>query len=297
MHKSGLLALADTYGLDRRALQHLKLLAENFFNDLRDRLSARGVSIRLTGLAQSVAAFKDTGAEVPLWRRTFFGTAKSIGAIVTADQSFAATLVDTLISGKCSPDAAQRKLTAIEENLFANTFAAACSRSVAHTLTGNIGVEGELRRMEPSLGGGLPEWSDQMVLARIEAEMSGGCGGLELALPFSPMAKTRKHPTFTQPAPAAVGKSKAIAQLGDARAELVAVLGRMPLTLDRVGALRPGSILTLRQLQEGVPILELHCGGQVLFSGAVVEHRGWRRFLIQQTGDMDERSKQPYLRG
>ncbi len=36
MQKSGLLALADTYGLDRRELLHLKLLAEGFFDDLRE---------------------------------------------------------------------------------------------------------------------------------------------------------------------------------------------------------------------------------------------------------------------
>jgi flagellar motor switch protein FliM len=293
MHKTGLLALADTYGLDRRELQHLKLLAENFFNDLRDRLAiAAGIPIRLGGLAQSLSAFKDICPDVPLCRRAFFGTEQSIGAMVTADQQFAGALVDSLISGKCSPGSAERKLTAMEENLFANTFATACTRSVAHILAGHIGTESELRRIQTSAGTDLPEWSDQMVLARIGAEMSGGGGELELALPLSRMAKARRHPTFAQPASSAIGKKKAVAQLGKARAELVAVLGRLPVTLDSLGGLGPGSILALRPLRDGAPILELHCGGQVLFSGAVVEHRGWRRFLIQQTGDLDERSKQ-----
>jgi flagellar motor switch protein FliM len=294
MHKTGLLALADTYGLDRRELQHLKLLAETFFNDLRDRLAAAaGIPIRLSGLTQSLSAFKDICDEVPLCRRALFGTDKSIGAIVKADQSLAAALVESLISGKSSPDGAQRKLTAMEENLLAHTFAAACNRSVAHVLAGKISLEGELRRIEPSIGATLPQWSDQMVLARIGAEISGGGGVLELALPFSRMTKARRHPAFAPSASAGVGKTRAIAHLGSARAELVAVLGRLPLTLDSVGALSPGSILALRPLKDGLPVLELHCGGQVLFSGSVVEHGGWRRFLIQQTGDTDERSKQP----
>ena len=295
MHKTGLLALADTYGLDRRELLHLKLVAENFFNDLRDRLSAAiGIPLRLSGIAQSLSVFKDVSADVPRSRRICFGSDKGIGAIVTADRSFACALVDCLISGKSMPDGVQRQLTAVEENLFANTFAAACSRSVEQVLTATIGSEGELRRVEPSTEAGAAEWTDQLVLARIEAQVSAGGGVLGLALPFSPMAKARRHPAFARATASRLGRDKAIAQLGEARAELVAVLGQLPLTLDSVGALGPGSILALRPLKDGLPILELHCGGQVLFSGAVVEHRGWRRFLIQQKGDTDERSQQPH---
>src|ERR1700731_1100987 len=51
MHKSGLVALANTYGLDRRELQQLKLLAEGFFDELREQLAAcAATSIRLRAL-------------------------------------------------------------------------------------------------------------------------------------------------------------------------------------------------------------------------------------------------------
>lgn len=90
------------------------------------------------------------------------------------------------------------------------------------------------------------------------------------------------------------GESRVRARLSDARAELVAVLGQLMMPLDAVRALRPGSILSLRPLKDGIPNVELHCQDQVLFSGAVVEHRGWRRFLIQQTGVSDGRREQSH---
>src|ERR1700733_6801047 len=75
MHKTGLLALADTYGLDRRELQHLKMLADAFFNDLREQLTAcAGTPIRLSSLAQSVSSFKEVCAEVPLCQLVFLGS-------------------------------------------------------------------------------------------------------------------------------------------------------------------------------------------------------------------------------
>ena len=86
-------------------------------------------------------------------------------------------------------------------------------------------------------------------------------------------------------------ESKARARLADASAELVAVMGQAMMPLDVVRALGPGSILPLRRLKDGVPEVELRCGHQVLFSGAVVEHRGWRRFVIRQTGVSDERTE------
>ncbi|HVN29544.1 MAG TPA: FliM/FliN family flagellar motor C-terminal domain-containing protein, partial [Candidatus Binataceae bacterium] len=90
-------------------------------------------------------------------------------------------------------------------------------------------------------------------------------------------------------------ESKARARLNDAQAQLVAVLGQTMMPLDAVLALRRGSILSLRPLKDGLPQIELRCESQVLFCGAVVEHRGWRRFLIQRTGASDERTDQRVL--
>ena len=85
---------------------------------------------------------------------------------------------------------------------------------------------------------------------------------------------------------------KARARLAEANAELVAVLGQALMPLDAVRALGRGSILSLRPLKDGLPNVELRCENQVLFSGVVVEHRGWRRFVIQHRGVSDERTEQ-----
>ena len=294
MHKSGLLALADTYGLDRRELQQLKLLAEGYFDALRDQLaSCAGTSIRLSALAQSISSFKEICAGVPICQLVFLGSNTGVAALVKVDAAFARSLVDYVISGKTSPQDASRGLTTVEEYLVSNTMVTACTRSATSTLAAQLNPGGEWRRVEAALADSVSDSSEQLVLARITCQIGGGIGALELALPLSRISKPRAHPVLAHLPGSLRAESKARARLTDARAELVAILGRVMMPLDAVRALGPGSVLPLRPLKGGVPNLELHCGDQVLFSGAVVEHGGWRRFLIQQTGVSDERTEQP----
>ena len=294
MHKSGLLALADTYGLDRRELQQLKLLAEAFFNDLREQLtSCAGTPIRLSGLAQSISNFKDVCAEVPSCQLIFLGSDQTVTAVIRTDAAFARAMVDCVISGTTTQAADGRALTTVEEFLLSNTMASTCRRSATRTLAPALGPGGELRRVDTTLAANVADSSEQVVLARIECQIGGAGGTLDLALPFSRISKRRAHPVAVHLSGQMRAESRARAWLGDASAELVAVLGQLPMPLNAVRELGPGSILPLGPLKRSVPTIELHCGGQALFSGAVVEHRGWRRFLIQQTGDLDERSKQP----
>jgi hypothetical protein len=106
MHKSGLLALADTYGLDRRELLHLKLLAEGFFDELREQLaSCAGTSIKLSGMVQSISSFKEVCAGVPATQLIFLGSDKGVAALVKVDAAFARALVDCVISGRTSHEA------------------------------------------------------------------------------------------------------------------------------------------------------------------------------------------------
>jgi len=291
MHKSGLVALADTYGLDRRELQQLKLLAEGFFDALREQLaSCAASSIRLTGLVQSISSFKDICTGVPVCQTVFLGSGNAVAAMVKADTAFARSLVDCFISGKTSQEAAGRALTTVEEYLLSNTMATACIRAATSTLPASLSPGGELRRIEPAVADDVADSSVQLVLARITCQIGGGGGALELALPLSRISKIRAHPVH-MPDSMPV-ESKARARLAAASTELVAVLGQVMMPLDAVRALGPGSILSLRPFKGGVPNVELRCEDQVLFCGAVVEHRGWRRFLIQQTGVSDERTEQ-----
>jgi len=294
MDKSGLVALAETYGLDRRELQQLKLLAEGFFDELREQLAGRaGTSIRLSGLAQSISSFKDVCSGVPACRLVFLGTDRGVAALVKADAAFSRALVDWVISGKTLQEAAARGLTSVEEFLLFNSLTTTCSRAATRTLGPQLGHQGELRHIEQTVADSVFDSAEQMVRARITCQIGGGIGTLELALPLSRISKIRTHPVHAPLSDSMPAESKARARLADASAELVAVMGQVMMPLDAVRALGPGSILSLRPFKGGVPNVELQFGRQVLFSGAVVEHRGWRRFLIQQTGVSDERTEQP----
>ena len=56
----GLIALADSYGLERNELHQLKVLAESFFDKLReDLLGYVGRSLRMTDLSQTTASFTE----------------------------------------------------------------------------------------------------------------------------------------------------------------------------------------------------------------------------------------------
>ena len=294
MDKSGLVALAETYGLDRRELQRLKLLAESFFEELRDRLAdSIGTAIRLSGLVQSISTFKDVCAGTSDSQFIFLGTGHKVAALIKTDAAFARALVDCLISGKTSEQPTALPLTAVEEYLLANSMTAACTRAASRALAAQLGYSGELRRIEPAGADSITQSEEQQVRARIVCQIGGGAGALELALPSSRISKTATHPLPAQSPDSVPAETKARMRLPEAEAELVAVMGQIMMPLDAVRALGPGSILTLKAFKGGVPGVELHCGDQVLFSGAVVEHRGWRRFLIQQTGVSDERTEQP----
>ena len=296
MHKTGLVALAETYGLDRGELLQLKLLAEGFFDELREQLaSCAGTPIRLSGLTQSISSFKDVCAGAPVRQMIFLGSGKMAAALVKTDPAFAAALVECVISGKASPQPAARAMTPVEEHLLANTMALVCTGAATTTLAPQLAPGGELRRLEPALAEGIADSTDQVALARINCQMGGGAGTIELAIAFARFAKSSTHPVPAHPPDPMPAEDKARARLANANAELIAVLGQTLMPLDAVRALGPGSILALRPFKGGVPGIELHCGGLVLCSGAVVEHRGWRRFLIQPTGVSDERTEQPRL--
>jgi flagellar motor switch/type III secretory pathway protein FliN len=204
-------------------------------------------------------------------------------------------LVDSVIAGKTRQDPVPRALTAIEERLFLNTMAMACVRSASRALAARPVTSGELRRIEPTLAQSISDPAENFGLAGITCQIGTAIARLELALPLSRFSLPMAHPLPASAQQAISAESKARAQLAHANAELVAVLGQTMMPLDAVRALGPGSILALRRMKDGLPDVELRCGQQVLFSGAVVEHRGWRRFVIRQTGVADERTEEPGL--
>ena len=113
-------------GFDRRELQQLKLLAEGFFDALREQLASCARNLhqaQRTGDIRSQASRTYAQGRRPLffWVRRV----ESVAALVKADAAFARALVDCVISGKTSQEAAGRELTTVEEHLLTNTMAAA----------------------------------------------------------------------------------------------------------------------------------------------------------------------------
>jgi flagellar motor switch protein FliM len=69
--------------------------------------------------------------------------------------------------------------------------------------------------------------------------------------------------------------------LATAAMEISAVLGSVTMSLGEIRSLAPGSVVLLQKLGNEVPRVALQCGRRTLFSGTVVEDKGWYRFVVQ----------------
>ncbi len=299
MPKEGLTALADSYGLERNELHQLKILAENFFDKLReDLLGYAGRSIRMVDLTQTTTTFSDFSTdEVAARHLVFLGFVDQIIAVMRLDDDLARALIDCMLGGSSTrPDAPARKMTTVEERVIANTLGAAVVRTAQRVLGAMLQDSINLRmtRIEhrPVLVADTLAPSEQLVTARVRCDAGSMGGWLELGLPFSLIYKIRTRLTPARPKTAADagGVDKARIFLGDASIDLSAVLGKVTLPLSGVRALAPGSILMLQKAPLGLPRIELRSGDQPLFTGMIIEQDGWYRFLIDNPGGTDERA-------
>ncbi len=298
MPKDGLTALADTYGLERNELHQLKILAENFFDKLReDLLGYVGRSLRMVDLTQTTINFGDFSTDaVSAQHLMFLGFADQIIAVMRLDGDLALALIDCMLGGgSAKPAAAERKMTAVEERVIANTIGVAIVRTAQRVLGPMLQDVINLRLLHiehrPVLVADTLAASEQLVTARVRCDAGTAGGWLELGLPFSLIYKIRTRLTPVRPKvdPVAGGEHKARTFLSDASMELSAVLGRVTLPLSGIRTLAPGSVLILQNARRGLPSIELRSGDQSLFTGMIVEQDGWYRFLIDKNGGTDER--------
>jgi flagellar motor switch protein FliM len=299
MPKEGLTALADSYGLERDELHQLKILAENFFDKLReDLLGYAGRSLRMVDLAQSTLSYGEFATDAVSARHLIFlGFTDQNIAVMRLDDDLAGALIDCMFGGgNLKPDAPKRKMTAVEERVIANTLGAAIVRTAQRVLGPMLhdSINLRLLRIEhrPGLVADTFAPSEQLVTARVRCDAGAKGGWIELGLPFSLIYKIRATLVPARPRPAAAtgGEQKARTFLGDASMELAAVLGRLTLPLSGIRSLAPGSVLILQEAQRGLPSIELRSGDHHLFTGMIVEQDGWYRFLIDKTGGTDERA-------
>ena len=300
MAQEGLTALAESYGLERNELHQLKILAESFFDKLREELLGyAGRSIRMVDLTQSTSSFNDFSTQpIAARHQMFLGFTDQIIAVMRLDDDLAYALIECMLGSGASakPDAPERKMTAVEERIIGNTLGVAVVRTAQRVLSPMLHDSGNLRLLRLEHRAALvPDTfapAEPLVNARVRCDAGTRGGWIELGLPFSLIYKIRHNLVPARPKATAGtdGAHKARTFLADASMELAAVLGRLSLPLSGVRTLGPGSILMLQKTPRGLPTIELRSGDQALFQGTIVEQDGWYRFLIDKTGGSDERS-------
>ena len=293
MEKSGLLALADAYGLERAELEQLKLLCERFFDQLREELMTLvNRSFKMTGLAQGSASFVEffNGARDHHFASLGFNDEAPIA--VHIENSLASAVIASILNipadTSADADPSKRGVTMTEEYILANSLGEAMAKAAAGVFAIFFDNRAGLRllRMEhrPSLIADTLAPAERMATASVDCMADGIGGRIELGLPLSIImpAKallTQTHVKHSNPE-AAPGKLRSL--LSTTPVELEAVLGRLTMPLAGVRALVPGSVLMLQKAPGGMARVELQCGGQALLTGTVVEHRGWRRFMVHE---------------
>ena len=299
MPKEGLIALAESYGLERTELHQLKILAEAFFDKLREELlNYIGRSLRIADLGQTTVSFAEFCTD-PIAARhlMLIGLPHQMVAAVRLDHELARALVDCMLGGANAQAGVPERMTTVEQRIIANTLGAAVVKISQLVLSPILQEESRNLRLwkiehRPVLIPDTLSPSDQLVTARVRCDVGKAGGWIELGLPFSFILKIRPLLTPGRPIGSKAGNSedKARTLLADASLELSAVLGSLSLPLSRIRALAPGSILLLQKTQGGLPRIQLYSSEQPLFTGTIVEQDGWYRFLIDQTGGNDERA-------
>jgi flagellar motor switch protein FliM len=299
MQKVGLAALADTYGLDPEELHQLQLLGERFFDQLREELVPTvGRKVKMVDLKQSSDNFAGFCTGPMAQHVAVFGPLDDVAALaVRMESSLAFAFVDAVFgTGAVTPaaraDGSERKITSTERNIVENTLGGALAQVAGRIFSSLLGYSEDFRviRTEnrPGLLADSFAASEQMVTTSVQCLVNDRGGVIELAIPLSLIVRVKAAlvPHRLRNSDPAADHAKARSLLGGAAMELEAVLGNLTMPLGEVRALAPGSILILRKADLGSPRVELCSGDLVLFSGIVAEHRGWRRFLIQDKRGM-----------
>lgn len=177
MPKEGLTALAESYGLERNELHQLKVLAESFFDKLReDLLSYAGRSLRMVDLSQTTASFSEFSTdEVAAQHLLFLGFTNQVIAVMRLDDDLARAMIDCMLGGAAAKSAEPaHKMTAVEERVIANTVGAAIVRTAQRVLGPLLHDSVNLRLLRIEHRAGLVADtlapSEQLVTARVRCD-------------------------------------------------------------------------------------------------------------------------------
>lgn len=294
--KTGLAALADSYGLERSELHQLRLLSERLFDQLREELSLQVHSlVRVLEVRQSAETMVEFCTDPHAQHLAILGFDGEAAVIVRLERSLALALIDAVFhADKPARDpATHEKLTSTEEYIVTNTLGTALVAVLRRVFTLFFGsrTDLELMRMEhsPQLVPDAFPPGELFATSGVRCVIGTGGGDIDIALPLSAILQVRARlvPVRNKVSDTTAELKQIRTYLAGAAMELEAVLGRKPLPLSEIRALTVGSTILLQKVNNGVACVELHCQGQPLFAGTVVQHRGWNRFLIQRQGECD----------
>lgn len=289
--KIGIAALAEVYGQTRPEFHQLKELAGRLIDHLHNELGRVTSSpIDLGEVAETAESFAAFCADASFPQCFILFSGDKMIAVLRADREFSLALVDAVLG----PDRTQarggpaRSMTITEtrilETMLVGAFTAAVQRAFGETSDDYIQLQvipaTDLARLESV------ELPDNIVAASARCLIGSRNCAIGIGLPLVVTLEGKAEPpTAIKNGNYAGGVAKTGNFLSAAPMELRAVLGTVAISLAEIRAFAAGSVIMLHKLNAGLPRVELNCGGQVLFSGTVVEDRGWHKFLIQQRGE------------
>jgi flagellar motor switch protein FliM len=294
--KTGLAALADSYGLERSELHQLRLLSERLFDQLREELSRQvHAPVRVLEVRQSAESMIEFCTDPHAQHLAILGFDGEAAVIVRLERSLALALIDAIFRAeKPARDAAtHEKLTPTEEYIVTNTLGSALETALRRVFTLFFGsrMNLQLMRMEhsPQLVPDAFPPGELFATSGVRCMVGTGGGSIDVAMPLSAIlqVRTRLVPVRAKISDSAAELRRTREYLAGAAMELEAVLGRKPLPLSQIQSLTVGSTILLQKVNNGVAHVELLCQGKPLFAGTIVQHRGWSRFLIQRQGEND----------
>lgn len=296
MHKTktGLAALAESYGLERSELHHLRLLAERLFDQLREELTrSLRCPVRMLQVSQGAESMVEFCTDPHAQHLAILGFDGEAAVVVRLERSLAFALIDAVFRAETPNSAVDRKLTVTEQYILSNTLGSALVTVLRRVFAVFFGsrTDLEMMRMEhnPRLVPDALPPGEQIVTTGVQCIIGHGGGAIDIGLPLSVImqVRTRLAPIKAKNAESGNPRDRARKLLAGAELEFGAILGTKQIPLSEVRRFAPGSVILLQKVTDGVPRVELHCGGHALFAGTVLQHRGWSRFLIRQQGECD----------
>jgi flagellar motor switch protein FliM len=291
VQRTGLSALADTYGLERSELQQVRLLGQRFFDSFAEILARYvGSRIEVTQIRQRSEKFSDFDAAGPDHYQSFLGFDGEPALAMRLEHSLATAIVDALLGGSCAlgREGADSMigLTSTEVRMLSkvlDTVLIGAFQPLNGALFRNPAEAEILKRIDQAGGAKRFEVTEAMVVIEALCALGEQRGWLGIALPTSIISQVRRRLSPersappVRPATASIGRTA----LAEAALPIRALLATQQMSLAEVRKLGPGSVIALGKLQRNLPRVALIVEGQTLVHGTVVEEKGWRRFLIE----------------